>query len=665
MKTKCETKKIFLISTMIIFQIIFIQTAFVQNVLAEDLFCGAPRFYDEKGTGLSTIQGLTNHYVVRFENVSDSSVWTGNGWVKYNLTVFNNKNQNLSVCVNPIAALQSNVRGSCIFNLQPGETRNLTLELWVRQSINYGEMDVTGFCQNGQNIEDYGYPSLGLFIIRDQYFDFEDVDPQGNCFPPPAGCQEDTRLFEAFTCTDAGYVSQKHCIESCCKGSGIFYDPNAYCSSDTMCVSDFNVPPATEGKIALLCSNDKCTYENYLKYILRFQGYNVVGKSYRSWAEGDFDNFDIIVCGFSGACKMTFNSPAYNAHMEKDIPFLEIAQSRYAKAGYDFGYVTRNSASSTNAQFNTTSHDSIVENYYGQSIAVTTGISRYSAINNEYLSGTTNLAEAGDGKGSIFFKVDDALGHGKYAFIGWMPQISVSGLTADGKQILNNTLKWLKQGEAPEKLGNIAFLCKDDKCSDKDEMFLIKSFRNFGYSVTAKSYKSWGSEISDFNVIACRASNACKFVKSLSGLDRSSIISPIYDAHVHDGVAFLEIPDSSKAYAAYLFGYADDYKGKSSNVYSISIVNASDPIVNEYGGSVNIFTKKRSASGIAPALIHSNDIAHVQTSSQSYSTIFTESSSRYAFLGFFPRSSSKYFTNDAIEILRRTVDWLNCGNINC
>jgi len=662
MNKKIE-KEIYKIILLFALAIIF-QITFASTVLGEDLYCGSPFFYNEKGIGLDAIGTTWNRYVVLLQQNYSSSQWTNNGWVKYNISIKNNKNQPMSVCVNPSADIQSHMHGGCLFDLQPEEKRNLTLEVWIRQDV-LGYLDITGYCQDGHGIDQYMSLSLILYVNK-----LEDINPQGNCFPPPAGCQ-DTRLFENYVCTDTGYAVQKRCLPWCCKGSGVFYDPNAYCSDETTCVSEFNVPPATEGKIALLCSNDKCTYENYLKYILRLQGYNVVGKSYRDWTEGEFDNYDIIVCGHSGACKMTFNSPAYNAHVEKNIPFLEIAQSRYAKAGFDFGYVTKNSASSTAAQFYVVSHDPIVDKHYGQFISVTTGISRYSAINNEYLNAATNLAETGENKGSIFFKVDDTLGHGKYAFIGWMPQISISGLTADGKQILNNTLKWLKQGAAPEKLGNIAFLCKDDKCSDKDEMFLIKSFRNFGYSVTAKSYKSWGSEISDYHLIVCRTSSSCKFATA-----KTLTSSPIYDAHVNHDVPFLEIPDSSSVYAAYTFGYTESYKTKRKNIEYINIVDPSNPIVSGYSNPVYLFTKKRSMVGVDTQLLTStDDIAHIDMASgysysravtQEYSTMFTvDGSGKYAFLGFFPKRSDKYFTANTMEILRRTVNWLNCGNINC
>lgn len=657
-----EITKIILLLT---FTIVVFQIGFASKIFGEDLFCGSPLFYNNQGVGLDPVGTTYNRYVVLLQQNYDSSQWTNNGWVNYNLEIKNNKNQPMTVCVNPSTDIQPHVHGGCLFDLQPGEERNLTLEVWIRQTV-IGYLGITGYCSDGHTIDQYT-PSLALILYVNKV---EDINPQGNCFPPPAGCQADTRLFENYVCTDTGYVAQKRCVDWCCKGSGILYDTKAYCSSDgNACISELNVPPATEGNIALLCNNAQCLYEGNLKYLLRLQGYNVVGKYYNDWTEDQLKSYDIIACGNSGACKMNFNSPLYNAHVEDHKPFLEITQSQYAKAGYDFGYVSKNSASSTVANFYSISQDPIVGNYFHQFINMTNGITRYSAISNIYLNATTSLAESGTGDKSIFFKVDDTVDHGRYAFIGWMPHVSISGLTDDGKQVLNNTLKWLKQRTNPEKLGKVAFLCKDDKCNDKDEMFLIKSLRSFGYSVTAKSYKSWGSEISGYNLIVCRTGSSCKFATT-----NNLITSPIYNAHVNDGVPFLEIPESPNVYAAYIFGNTGDYKAKIKNIDYINVVDSSNPIVSGYGNSIYLFNKKRSMSGVGTQLLNSaDDIAHINMSSgystlvaQDYSVVFTaDGRSKYAFLGILPKSSTKYLTVDAIEILRRSVNWLNCGKINC
>jgi len=77
--------------------------------------------------------------------------------------------------------------------------------------------------------------------------------------------------------------------------------------------------------------------------------------------------------------------------------------------------------------------------------------------------------------------------------------------------------------------------------------------------------------------------------------------------------------------------------------------------------------KKASIVGAKLETLLVQDIAHVVSKKDQLSSLFkfvpSDNRGRYAFVGFAPRF--EYLNENGKELLARTVNWVNCGNINC
>jgi hypothetical protein len=621
----------------------------ISNALA---YCSMPAVYRESGAGMNLVGlGSTTNEI----EIKQSDYPIGSSWINYNLQIKNKDSTKSLLVYLQSESSQNNVHTGSII-LAPNEKANLALTVWVRQStISDLVFILNGTCDDGSTFAHSNPPKLKIKITSG-----EDVPPQNGCTLPIAKCDMNTGLFTTYVCEDSVAVPKYFCVKSCCEAFGQQVDDDsAFCSNDKhTCISTLNLPPATEGNIAFLCNKDDCKYEKDIILTLRLLGWNVDGKSYKNWLESDFNNYDIIACYHQSACKLAFNSPAYNAHVTNKKPFLEIAMSRSASAAYAFGYTTKTTSYSGKNMFFVTAEDELTNGFSTFVDVVSKSKPMFAVVSDEYLDTANNpelkdLADSGynlDKKqGSIFFKVAETVDHGNYAFIGWLTGLKRGELNVDGETILKRTLNWLKSTNLIGDRKEIAFLCSKDTCSDKDEMDLIKMFRSWGFLVVGKSLNSWVDEINNFDLIVCRNSkSSCKI----------SLMSSVYNAYVTNNIPFLEIPETSKAYAAEIFGYVlASSKFKRTTSTSIEAVS-SDPIVSGLGNPINIFDKKRPIVGIYTDYLNSvNDIAHIV--GQPASTLFTaQSSGKYAFIGWLGRSNIKYMNGNATEILHRTINWL-------
>jgi len=603
-------------------------------------YCSMPSLYRENGSGLDLISGIRERMLITI----DQANYPSSSWITYKLQV-KNKNSDKGILVYLQSEdNQNNIIPGSVF-LNPDEKGNLSIQVWIRKSADF-KFRVTGICDDGTKFDNFIKPELEIEVKS-----YENVQPQNGCSLPPSGCDMNSGLYVAYYCENSQAKPIARCIESCCKAyAQQFGDEDAFCSADKhACIAPSAVQP-TEGSIAFLCSRDDCSYENDVIVNLRLLGFRVDGKSYKSWSESELGNYDIIACYHQSACKLSFNSPAYNQHVINRKPFLEISMSRYASAAYEFGYLKSSKATPGKDMFFVTAEDEITSGYNSYVNVVSKSRPMFAVIKDENLDKENNpelkdLADSGNNKGSIFFKVDETVGHGKYVFIGWLSGIKKGEINADGEIILRRTLSWLKSTSPISERKKIAFLCSRDDCSDKEERGLIKILRKWGFLVEGKSLKSWGSEISSYNLIVCRNSKAtCQI----------PLTSSVYNAYTQ-GVPFLEIPESSKAYAGEIFGIVSSKLKRSSNYY-IEVLNSNQIVSGlEIGNSVVIFPNKRPIFGVnATGLNSAEDIAHIP--SQPYSTLFT--ANKYAFIGFLGKSNVEYMNQNAKEILRRTVDWL-------
>ena len=621
-------------------------SAILLSISFASAYCSMPSAYRENGAGLDLISGIKERRLITIEQTDHPS----DSWVNYNLQVKNkNSVQGILVYLESITS-QGNIQPSSIM-LGPGEKGNLSLNVWVRQDKDV-KFRFTGICDDGTRFDNFINP-----VVEFEVDSYESIAPDNGCNPPISGCDMNTGLFTSYYCNGSEVKSMSKCVPSCCQAYAQQFDDNeSFCSVDKhACISSAGIEP-TEGSIAFMCNSDECKYEKDIMLTLRLLGWKVDGKSYKNWLEGDFDNYDIIACYNQAACNARFNSPAYNQHVVNRKPFLEIAMSRSAPAAYEFGYLTKSGGSSGRDMLFVTAQDGLTDGFYNSSVNV---VSKYrpsfAVFKDEYLDTANNpeltdLANSGYNlakNGSIFFKVDETVGHGKYVFIGWLTGFKKGELNYNGDVILRRTLNWLKNTTPIGPRKEIAFICSKDVCSDRDEMGLIKMFRRWGFLVNGKSLDSWGNETNDYDLIVCRNSRAsCQI----------PLTSPVYGAHLGGNVSFLEIPETSKAYAAELFGHVSSRYRRMSN-FSIQI-NTSDPIVSGFDTFINIFDKRRPIIGIeASGLNSAKDIAHV--SNLQYSTLFTtQSSGKYAFIGWMARSNIQFMNENGKELLHRTVDWL-------
>lgn len=570
----------------------------------------------------------------------DGSKYPGSTML-YNFTVINpNDDQGMLVTLVPDKNIVNYFYGGSVY-LNPGESKVLPVEVWIGGLSKTGAVLVNFACDHD--------PTFWTPFMYATITGKGGSPPLNNCTSPASlnGCYSDG-LYKTFTCSNSnGTLIESTCVDSCCKKFG---GADAMCSPDRkLCLSFDNLPPGKEGNIAFVCRDDNCKYgnERSVMFLLKLKGWNVTGKGYKSWSEDDLNKYDIIACSDQlKACKIDFNSPVYNQHIDKGKPFLEITDKNSAKAANSFGYVNRYGGTYEKVSPFVVHEDNITQGFSGTVNAIKAGKNSVTGINSKYflpeVKSILDIAKNSPTTITTLFKVNSSQTHGRYAFIGWFSRSSVADLTTDGEKILNNTLKWLKYGYGEPvytKAGEIAFVCNKGSCNKKTEMNLIKWLRENGYGVTGKS--SWSAEeLQNFNLMVCSDKKSCSFDTS----------SPLYTAF-QNGKGFLEFPDSSYVKVGNIFGYISNKCSRQ----SASTVNlAQDPITEGFGNSIQVFNKKRSVCGIKEANIN-DDAKGISKIKDYYNIVRSTDEKRYAFIGWINYIND--LTENGKELLLRTIRW--------
>jgi len=619
--------------------------------------CCNPGLMTESGAPISSFGG--GYFIVNGSKYSNDVQQ-----VTYNLKVHNANNGVLTVTLEPEFAIQDYVSSPAV-KIPPKTIGTLPLKVWIDGNDISGKLSVIYQCGSLS----YGL-SLSVYI---------GIVGQGNSTPPISTCTAAKRYngcyngtYRMYTCDEGNLAYTSTCTNYCCKREGGY---GSFCVDDSTCLAMNKLPTPTEGNIALLCKNDECDsgIEKNIWVLFRWKGWDVLGKSYKSWTADELNQYDIIACSESSVCKFDFNSILYNMHFENRKPFLEIPSSSGAKAAYSFDYVSTASGKVVKDPQLLYSQDYITNGISSPGIFAY-GSSFAGVENGKINDGTKSIASSSDNLNSLIFKVKETITHGRYAYIGLFPKTSLTGLTLEGGKIFNNTLKWLKYGDAwfggttnndPPK-GKIAFICSSEKCNSKSDVDIIKFLRSIGYSVVSKSQKNWlTTSLNSYNVILCASSRACKI----------PVGSNIYNAHKFGGKDFVEIVDATKLYAAYSFGYIADASAKRKSSTNVSFVN-NDAIISDFNQPLPVILRSKSMASLQnPLSSPMTDVAHINYKGidQHLSTMFyvPESGSgqpahgRYMFIGWTGRFDIKNINDNGKLLLQWAINWANCGKMSC
>ncbi len=219
---------------------------------------------------------------------------------------------------------------------------------------------------------------------------------------------------------------------------------------------------STGGRIAYLCRYDSCNYGTESKVIewLEDEGWDVTGKKYNDWGDTELDGYDLIACSDeSRACRIRRKNPVvYDEHKNQGTGFIEFADSRRARAAYDFGYARQYLGSSGPRTKNLyiTAPDIITAGYFA-STEIFKSKKRTNVFRDNRLKPMADdLSDFGsDRDKSALFKVDESGGHGRYAWLGWFrgrawypssSRVFPEDLTPEGEDILRRTISWTQCG---------------------------------------------------------------------------------------------------------------------------------------------------------------------------------------------------------------------------
>jgi len=656
---KNETAMKIFIAAMMLFAMFVFSTslAFAGACTIQGGHCN-PVLLTEKGVSMSPYNG---YFIVNSSNYPADTLQA-----VYNLQVQNNNIQGMTVALQMDSSIQNYVSSPTVY--VPGNSIlpvTIPLQVWIGGPRISGTITVNYMFDDGQTM---GISVTAIIFISGSGLQ---IPPGATCTNPSGmnGCRDG--IYRTYSCyqNQLQYVSK--CTSSCCVAYG---GRNAVCSSDrSTCLSPNDLPPATEGNIALVCNRDDCSsgIEQKIKFLLQLNGWNVVGKSYKTWTEDDLNNgnYKIIVCADeAGACDMKFNSQLYNAHFIDWIPVLEIPSSSLDKAAYDFGYASKSSAAIVRDDsmiYNT--NDAITSDlpnpdtpvYGTQFVGVPAG---------NLNSGTTALANSSDNKNVLVFKADAAIDHGRYAYFGLLSRSSISDISTNGQTLLNNLLQWLKAGKdiVPNRIEKVAYICSGTQCIIPSDISFVKFLRQNRFNVVADSMKNWMAasvaDIGSYKVFVCDSPVTCNIPKN----------SNIYSAVMtNPSVGFVEIPGNSRLQAAYLFGFVPAINGKTKSSNNVTFTTG-----NQFGSellTVDIRMTPMAAYNTTnlPSVMNVANVS-IKGKNQNVSAMFYVPTSgtpgthgTYMFIGWMGRFDLRTLTDSGKNLLLSAVNWVECGKISC
>jgi hypothetical protein len=208
----------------------------------------------------------------------------------------------------------------------------------------------------------------------------------------------------------------------------------------------------------------------------------------------------------------------------------------------------------------------------------------------------------------------------------------------------------------PGENGNIAFLCRDNKCNDAKEKDYIFLLRFSGWNVTGLPLANWTQPMLEkHDMIVCADERAaCKFAFN----------SLIYNMHTDRRMPFLEVPYTGYATAGLTFDYVLSNRALFGRKYVFINPFSSDSITQGLTGNVT-FVKNADRFTTFKSTYLSLDIRDlVDVDKLGQVSMFTVKESidhgRYAFIGWLYDSS--YLTSDGRTVLNRTLTWLKHGD---
>lgn len=400
--------------------------------------------------------------------------------IDFNISVKNtNINEEFSFTLTPSSSLFNYAQPAVVF-LQPNEKKNFSIHVWINGNDRAGAMEFKGSCeQTGIQIE--GFFNLlinGKQISPPNVTSCQLAQLNNGCFQGffrnhfcQSGQIKFTETCTSVCCTKfagAGATCKNNqCIPPSGSGTNCLdvlqnaTNPvtgecklfNNTCSipSNWQKVSSCPSVNATEGNIAFLCNSNSCNEDNEKEKIswLRSKGWNVTSKAYNSWLFQELLKFDIIACSDEDkACKVRNIPNVLSVHKNNKKPFLEIPDFYYSHAAFGFGYVKNYAGFTGSDQLLLTKEDPITLGF-NPAITILSPFNKLATMrDSNLLSGVIDLGDSGNSKGSVLFKVNENQNHGRYAFLGWFYKAAIKDLTTDGEKIVNNTLKWLKCGDA-------------------------------------------------------------------------------------------------------------------------------------------------------------------------------------------------------------------------
>ncbi len=216
--------------------------------------------------------------------------------------------------------------------------------------------------------------------------------------------------------------------------------------ADTSYSWTFEVDVGIPKKIAYLCRDDDCDYgiEDEMITWLQDEEWEVEGKKYDDWSAIEFEHSGLILCSDElVACKVEPGSLIYEYHKLHGKPFLEVGDFNYLSAAYRFGYVDNYFGQFKRGQLYITQSDPVTDGLTGD-VNVLASNPKMSLIQDYLLSlEVVDIADVDvDNSRSTLFRLDDADGQGRYAYVGWFYNSYPSDLTVEGRMILTRLLNW-------------------------------------------------------------------------------------------------------------------------------------------------------------------------------------------------------------------------------
>jgi len=461
------------------------------------LACTTPIVYNEYGVPISLFGGgiLT---------INGSKYNPSQKIITYNLTVNNtNKFDSVTISFAPDNSLLNYLYGSTI-TIPPKWRATVGIKVFVDGLTKNGNLNVLYACGEGSQFDLGGVifvSILGRGSSNPQacentesscgtYPDCEDISNKNGCyegFYRTYYCGGNTVQFSK-TCTN--YCCQSFTVDGYCTGNPSYcYDPTPSCQDEctflgTKCMDNkvytctkkpdgcydlvklddcatknFNCyqgqcidGAAKIGSIAYLCSNTYCLdgLEPKLMSWLDSNNWMVVGKAFNSWDSRELADYDVILCSDElRACKVDVKYPANDLHKNYKKPFVEITDTIEAEGAWRLGYVDNpyEYLSTGNSLYLTKPDDSI---FNGDENPQIFSLNKKITVVPDYsLKSVIDLADVKqDNRKSTLFKSDENENKGRYVYMGWFYQASVSDLTEEGIKILNRTLVWAACGDS-------------------------------------------------------------------------------------------------------------------------------------------------------------------------------------------------------------------------